>query len=616
MNRIAYLSATVGASIAVVPSVVNAQVKKPAANEHYNVVFIISDQHKTAITGCYGDPIVKTPNIDALAANGVKFTRMYTPSPLSAPARAALMTGTYPSTNGALLHKMLVNKNGKEIETEAGKYRAGYKEGMSTWGEVMKKDGYATAAIGKMHVHGELQAGVNPQYPEGNKMGFDVSEMRFYTSFPGAHYNNWKNNPQYNMQYRELGEYSEDRKGNNFNQRLLPTLIQNEEDIFDFIVADKSNNFMAACAKKNVPFFIHVGFEKPHKPWTTSQRFYDMYTTEEMVLPETYRDWHENGMYPYVKKGTHNPLTDINDIKRSMRAYYGCVSELDDAVGRIVEETKKLGIYDKTIFVYTTDHGEHLYEHGFHEKHNMFEDAVNIPFIISCPALFPQGITCNSLASMIDILPTLADLFGDKPEAQWEGKSLLSEIGAKECWDRPVFSEFYQYEFSAFPNQHVSLRMYLDNQYKYVYTHGMIDQLYDVTGKDPNEMTNLALDKKYADIIEHYRLLTLNNWIIPFASQMKAQVEKKGSEVNVSWSPIAEAKNYTVWSSQTPDINKAVKVSEVSTTNYTATKNPAKYYWVTANWNFTANGNRKENVPMITAKLPKQLPITAMLQVK
>ena len=577
----------------------------------YNVVFIISDQHKLSVTGCYGDKIVKTPNIDYLAANGVKFTRIYTPSPLSAPARAALMTGTYPSTNDALLHQMPVEKNGKTTLTGAGKYRVGYRKDLATWGEYMKGKGYNTAAIGKMHVHGELQKGVNPDYPEGNLMGFDVSDLRFYSSFPGGHYDDWKNSSDYNARYREMGQYKSYGNGNQFNQNLKPTLVENDEDIFDFAVAYKSNNFIQEMASQGKPFFIHIGLEKPHKPWTTAQRFYDLYTTEEMKIPKTAYDWHDNGRYPYIKKGGHaslfNAPVNEKDVKASMRAYYACVTEMDEALGQIVDQVKKLGVYDNTIFVYTTDHGEHLFEHGMHEKHNMFEDAVNIPFIISCPALLPKGVTCNSPGSMIDVLPTLSELLGYEPLKQWEGRSLVGQINAKNPWDRVVYSEFYQHGFAPWEQANVAMRMYLDNKYKYVYTQGYIDQLFD-TKADPDEMHNLALNSKYSATVERYRFLTLQNWVFWLSPQMTCKVD--GS--TISWQSIPEARNYTLWHSKTPDAKAAVKVADVDGLSYSA--KGGGYWWVTANWNLTEKGVRRENVPMFTATLPKTMPITPMIK--
>lgn len=611
MNKITYFSMLLGGAASIPMQAAD----RPAVSEgnRFNVVFIISDQHKLAVTGCYGNEVVKTPNIDALARTGVTFTRCYTPCPLSAPARAALMTGTYPSTNGAMLHReLMTNKAGIKVEVEPGKFRIGYREGMSTWSEDMKKAGYSTAAIGKMHVHGELQAGVNPDYPDGNKMGLDVSDMRFYSYYPGGHYRDWKNNPDYYLRYREISKYAPYFKGNNFNQNLRPTLLENEEDIFDFIVAEKSNEFMERCVRENPdkPFFLHVGLEKPHKPWTTAQRFYDMYSTDEMELPATWRDWHDNGRYPYVKKGTHNPLTDTLEIKKSMLAYYACVTEMDEAVGRIVAETKRLGIYDKTIFIYTTDHGEHLYEHGFHEKHNMFEDAVNIPFIISCPALLPQGVTCNSICSLIDVLPTVAELLGLESDPQWEGRSLVSQIDAVQPWDRHVLSEFYQHDFLAFPKKNVPLRMYLDNEYKYVYAHGMIDQLYDATGKDPDEMTNLALDPSMEDVVEHYRFLTLAGWHIPFAKTMAGKVSSSKGKKTLVWDEVPEVSSYSLWYSDKPDPETAVKLADTNECSFDVTDVDGKYFWIMGKWNLVCMSERSDTIPMITGTFPEYLPVT------
>jgi arylsulfatase A-like enzyme len=576
----------------------------------FNVIFIVSDQHKATVMGCAGDLVVRTPNLDAMAETGVRFTKMYCASPLSAPSRAAFITGTYPSTNGVLLHRMLVsNKNGVQVETEAGKHRTGYAETLKTWGEFFKGNGYGTAAIGKMHVHGELQKGVHPDYPDGNLMGFDVSDMRFYTFFPGGHYRDWKNNPEYYNKYREIAEYKSNE--NQYNEQHIPSLLEQEEDVMDIIVAAKSNAYIAEKAKNKQRFVIHVGLEKPHKPWTTLPKYMDLYRPEDMILPETYRDWHENGKYPYAN--TYARLTDTMDIKRSMAAYYACVSEVDDAVGRIVQQTKDLGIYDKTIFIYTTDHGEHLFEHGLHEKHNMFEDAVNVPFILSCPALFPQGITCESPASLIDVLPTLADLLGLQAEKQWEGRSLLSQIGISQTWDRHIYSEFYQNNLSAFPQKYVPMRMLLDKHYKYVYTHGIIDQFYDVES-DKNEMNNMAFAAEHQDVIRKYRLITLHNWNIFLLPQMKGQIVFREKSAVLSWSALKEAQSYTVWKSKSGKVDDAQPLAEIHETEYTDTgTQTGDVYWITANWNLVRKGERTENIPMITETYPECLPITPAL---
>ena len=600
---------------ALLPSIssMGADSKKTDNKEGYNVIFIISDQHKLQVTGCYGNPVVKTPNIDELARNGVTFTRAYTPCPLSAPARAAITTGTYPSVNGSMLHKEIIEKNGKKTETEAGKHRQGYAEGMSTWGEYMLAKGYATAAFGKMHVHGELQDGVNADFPKGNHLGFEVSDMRFYTSYPGGHYKDWKNNPDYNARYREIQDYQYYFKGNNFNQALKPTLVQNEEDIFDFAVVSKFKDYVESRKGSSKPMFIHVGLEKPHKPWTTTRRFYDMYSLDDMKIPSTWRDWHDNGRYPYAKKGTHNPLTDTTEIKKSMLAYYACVTEMDENVGEIIAETKRTGIYDRTIFIYTTDHGEHLYEHGFHEKHNMFEDAVNVPLIISCPALLPKGVKCDAVASLLDVLPTISEMLGMKPDPQWEGVSLLSRINAPENWDRAVYSEFYQYDFLAFPKMNVPMRMCVDGKYKYAYTHGIFDQLYDASGNDPDEMTNLAFDPSYKDVIRQYKFKTIAGWKIPFAGLMDARLVKSGKNRSLVWKALPEAETYTIWASDVPDKDSAVLAGETEGLSFDLSGVRGKYFWVMADWKFSRFSERSSTIPMITKNYPETLPVSDMI---
>jgi arylsulfatase A-like enzyme len=578
----------------------------------FNVVFLFSDQHKTSVTGCYGNEIVKTPNIDELACNGVRFTKMYTPSPLCAPARAALITGAYPSTNGAILHWMPARNNmGQLVETDPGYYRTGYSENLKTWGEYFKEHHYSTAAIGKMHVHGEMQKGVNPNYPEGNLMGFDVSDMRFYSHFPGGNYKDWKNNPDYSYRYRERFGYK--MAGGIYNERATLTLLDNEEDAMDFAVAKKNCDYMAEKVKNKERFVIHVGFEKPHKPWTTFKRFMDLYKPDEMPLPETWRDWQDNGKYPYSKNRTYATLSDPDDVRRSMQAYYACVTEMDDAVGRVVQKTKELGVYDKTIFIYTSDHGEHLFEHGLHEKHNMFEASVSVPFIISCPALLPKNITCDSLASLLDVLPTLADLLKLNPEKQWEGRSLLSQVGAKKSWNRQVFSEIYEYDFAAFPGKNIPIRMLLDKKYKYIYTHGMIDQFYDVAA-DKNEMNNLAFGNNHADLIKKYRLMTLCDWKFELLPQMSASVKYDKGSARLKWTAVSNVQNYTIWKSHTGDVADAEKIGETESRTFTDTKAAAgDCYWITANWEFARNGERREGLPMITATYPDTLPVSPAL---
>jgi arylsulfatase A-like enzyme len=176
-------------------------------NKNPNVVFIISDQHKKKASGCYGSNMAITPNIDKLAATGIKLNNCYAAAPVCAPSRAALTTGMYPEACGAPFHKApVLNKKGKMKDYGSGELRkTSYREGIVTLGEIFRNNGYVTAGIGKMHVHGELQKNVDPSFPEGNDMGFDEASVRYYTNFPGGHYEDEVGRDTYER-YRVFGE--------------------------------------------------------------------------------------------------------------------------------------------------------------------------------------------------------------------------------------------------------------------------------------------------------------------------------------------------------------------------------------------------------------------------
>ena len=331
-----------------------------------NVILIISDEHQVNALGCYGsvNRTIKgespTPNIDQLAARGVTFTNAYTPSPLCAPARASLLTGVYPHVNTALYHKY----NGQE----PGHNRfPGILPSMATIGETYRKAGYATAAIGKVHVHGEVK--------EENNLGFDYSDMRFYTYYPGAQYADFANG-DWNMRYREMGHYAKMKyrdidperfadappqltpSSNHENQNRMETLVDKEEQVFDDLVAKTSNDYLTKLAREKKPFFAYIGFEKPHAPYSTHKKYLELFSADKMILPDTWDQANKTGRYPFVQGWLTIRKPQKATARVTTAAYYACIREMDEQVGKVIQRCKDLGIYDNTIFIYTTDHGE------------------------------------------------------------------------------------------------------------------------------------------------------------------------------------------------------------------------------------------------------------------
>ncbi|MEQ8548684.1 MAG: sulfatase-like hydrolase/transferase [Cyclobacteriaceae bacterium] len=581
-----------------------------AAVDLPNIVFIISDQHKKDQTGAYGSKLSITPNIDELARTGVTFENCYTPAPVCAPARAALITGMYPYANQAIYHKApLKLPNGKIKNLGSGYLReTGYSEGIVTVAEALKSKGYVTAAPGKMHVHGELQINVDEDHKEGNYMGFDEISARYYTYFPGGHYEDLVGADAY-QRYRQFQDYSDvyPKGPMHLNAEYLPTIVENDEDNFDMVVANQSVKFIEKVSKENKPFFIHVGFEKPHAPFTTTQKYLDMHNPADYELPETVNDWYGKGKYPWAPNWIHSGIpNDIDKAQNVMAAYNACITEMDDMVGRVIQSLKDNGEYENTVIIYTTDHGEHLFEHGLRGKHCMYEEAVNIPFIISYPKMFKQGIRTESLVSLIDVYPTLCELAGVEIPATVQGVSLMKLLKeGKELKDRSVFSEFRGADYTLLPKEkNVPSRMLRTGDYKFVYTHGIVHQLFNLRD-DPNELVNLAMDKQYEKETKDFYFLTMAEWRFQEYDAIKASLQGKA----LQWETHDQFASYDVYYSETPSHKKAKSIAKnLEKNSFNVSK--AGYYWILANPNYVKTTQRFGDRPVAVETYTNKLPIS------
>lgn len=575
-----------------------------------NILLIISDQHKLDQTGAYGSKTAITPNIDELARVGVTFTNAYTPAPVCAPARAALLTGMYPYANQAIYHKAPLQLPGGKVKNIGSGYmrETGYKEGIITLAEALNAKGYATAAPGKMHVHGELQKGVDEDHAEGNDMGFKEVSVRYYTHFPGGHYEDIVGTDTY-QRYRQFKKYSKVYEGGSehLNVEYVPTLVKEEEDNFDMVVARKAVEFIKKSAPENAPFFMHVGFEKPHPPFTTTKKYLDMHKPANYQLPETYDDWYSKGRYPWVPNWIHTSIPkNIEEAQNSMAAYNACVTEMDDMVGRVIKALKETNQYDNTIIIYTTDHGDHLFEHGLRGKHCMYEEAVNIPLIISYPKLFKQGVKINSLVSLIDIYPTMCELAGIEIPKTVQGKSLVGALThEEELKNRVVYSEFRGGDYQLLPGAtNVPSRMLRTGDFKFVYTHGIVHQLYNLKD-DPNELENLALSNRHDDLVRKLYFKTVADWRF----QKYYPIEAKVTGNLLKWSPGKNAASYSIFYSSTSDIQTAEMVATGITRDEFKIKRKG-FYWILADPKFSKTTPRFGNTPVAVKDYSYELPVS------
>lgn len=417
----------------------------------YNVLLLMSDEHNPRVLGAYGDPLVRTPHLDSLAATGVRFTAAYCQNPICVPSRVALVSGRMPSN---------LNTFGN---TANQKY-----ENVTTMADLFVRAGYQAAWFGKTHWG-------NPRFPEtgggnANKRSAKEEQDESLSRLPqDSMVSTWP--VEKNAEHATAGE-------------ALAFLEQNK-------------------ARK---FFLGVSFVKPHFPFTIQQQYYDLYkgkvspprASPKLIaeLPALSKEERE--------KYNHAGATEA-DIMRTKAIYYGMVTYVDDEFGRILKKLDELGLRENTIIVYTADHGEMLGDRGIWYKNSFYDGSVTIPFIWSFPKALPQGRVVRTPAMNMDVLPTLADLCGLPQPAGVEGTSLLPVLqGKDEGANRIALSENYRGNFGG--------RMIRTARWKYFfYTNGE-EYLYDLEN-DPLEESNLITDPQHRKLADDLKARATAGWV-------------------------------------------------------------------------------------------------------
>ena len=449
-----------------------------------NILWICTDQQRRDTLGCCGNPFTRTPNIDALAASGARMDRMYSQSPVCAPARASFLTGRYPRTCG-------VRQNGQDIPgTELLLPR------------IFASDGYVCGLSGKLHISA-CHPSVSPEVERRIDDGYSFFSWSHHPAAAGA--GNWSGNAY----TRWLNEQGTDFRTEPFPDCRFVRLGMPPELSQTTWCFNEAMRFIGEQDPEQ-PWLFSLNCYDPHHPFDPPAEYLERYRPilDRIPLPDyipgeldeksVFQRHDHEGAYNTPGHLSWDSMTET-DHRWIRAAYWAMIDQIDDNVGRIVRYLKEIGQYENTILIFTSDHGESLGDHGIYLKGPYcYENAVHIPFLVSWPGHILSGVARNALAEMTDLAPTLCEAAGIEAPAAFQGRSflpLLTDEGVPDRHRESVYSEYYNANINH-RDPLAFLTMVSDGRWKLVRVHspegGAIpgSELYDLEN-DPGEHHNL-----------------------------------------------------------------------------------------------------------------------------
>ena len=415
-----------------------------------NLLILISDEHRRDAMGCAGHPIVRTPNLDALAARGALFENAYTPSPMCVPTRAAIACGDY-------VHRIGFWDSATP-----------YDGSVRSWMHQIRDASVEVVSIGKLHFRsGEDDNGFSreilPMHVVGG-IGWPVGLLRH-------------DPPDYDGTVELAADVG-----------AGPSSYTD----YDLAITSAAEEWLLQRGHAERPWAAFVSLVSPHFPLTAPQAFYDLYDPAEMDMPVGYEKAARPD-HPELRKIAaffdYDRHFDDRKIREAKAAYYGLTSFMDDCVGRILDALDQSDQAERTVVVYVSDHGDMMGDLGFWTKQVMYDASAGVPMIAAGPGV-PQGRRVRTGTSLIDLAATAIDVTGvawDAADRALPGRSLRDIAGQPDDPDRTIFSEYHD------GGSTTGTFMVRWQDWKYVYYVGYPPQLFNMAS-DPHELHNLAVD--------------------------------------------------------------------------------------------------------------------------
>jgi iduronate 2-sulfatase len=434
-----------------------------------NVLFIAADDLNNRL-GCYGDRLVRSPNLDRLAKRGVRFDRAYCQFPLCSPSRVSLLTGLRPDKTKIF-----------DLKTD---FRTTIPDAI-TLPQLFRKNGYFVGRVGKIFHYGVPGQIGTPGLDDSNSWdvalyprGRDKDEEKLLTNYTTS---------------RGLG-----------SAMAFLAAGGTDEEQTDGKVAAEAIRLLKA--NKERPFFLAVGFYRPHTPFIAPQKYFDLYPLERIrVAPDPSEDLRD---VPPIARWTKPPNWNLTEQQRRecLQAYFASITFMDAQLGKVLKALDELKLTKKTIVVFWSDHGYLLGEHGQWMKMSLFEQSARVPLLISAPGL-STGKGCARTVELLDIYPTVAELAGLRLPATLDGESLVPLLrNPRAQWAHPAFTQVRRPLGERKTTMGYSVRT---ERWRYTEWGPNGEQgreLYDHS-READELTNLAGNPQHADLVEEMRRL-------------------------------------------------------------------------------------------------------------
>ena len=496
-----------------------------SAEKPINLLFIMTDQQRWDAMGCAGNPVLQTPNLDRLAAEGARLSKFYSSCPVCTPARTVILTGHALESNHVWSN---ANVTTAELPAE-----------LRSFDQVLLRNGYKGEYYGKWHVPYQLALDYTRPVrwlngkarPPGSKA--DLSDADAYREYVRKNVPSRDPQPGQLVQKNGVWPYTPIPLDENYG-KPQPTRASQAE-AYGRLDIPPEHSSAAYTAKeglealerlKDGPFTLTISLDPPHPPMMVSEPFYRLYPPDKIPVPASLADPRTNSPYAdRTTSATDARYRDPTNIRQMTSIYYGMISEIDHWVGKILHRLDELGLAQNTLVIFTSDHGEELGDHGMHGKFVFYEGSVHVPLLLRLPGVIPPRTVVDAPASHLDLFGTILDYL-NQPARPTEGRSLRPLI---EGWE----SGAGRVAVSEWPAAQVPGFMVTDGRWKFLFgrtaTSRSLDALYDLQS-DPQEMNNLIgrnpdRERYRAEATRMKVLLT--DWLARVKSPLLATVQER-----------------------------------------------------------------------------------------